>query len=413
MKFIVIVLLMVVFSSAQDLEELIEQALQRNPALKARGHQLSAAQNFVEPAGTLPDPVLSFGLLNLPVDAFVFDQEPMSGKQIAFTQAIPFPGKLGLKKEIADLKAQQYADVWQQTRLQIILQVKQLYFQIFKLDRAIEVTERNQTVLQNFTDIAQTRYSVGKGIQQDVLKAQVEYARIAERLIELREQRASFTAQLNALLNWPADRLLPVTPVREFTEVALSFDSLKNITLKQNPLLQAWQKKKEQSTLRLRLAQKAFFPDFSLTVAYTQRDVIANKSTGVDYFSAMVGFKIPLYFWKNQRKQVAARHWQVKETDEQLNNVTNQLLAALQDAFQKTQKKVEQLQLYQTTIIPQASQALNSAIVSYQNDQVDFLTLLNNLMVLFKHEEAYYRLIGDYYLQLAQIEYLTAKPIVN
>lgn len=415
MRFSIILLVLFTFTFAQQqqLQSLVDQALENNPALKARAQQSEAARALVEPSGTLPDPMIGLGLMNLPVNSFAFDQEPMTGKQISFNQAIPFPGKLGLKETIARLQVDKTLDMTKETELKTIFQVKTLYFKIFDLDRAIEVTEKNQTVLKNFIQIAQTRYTVGRGIQQDVLKAQVEYARFFDQLISLKEKREALNAQLNAVLNQPADQNLSQTEIWEFKPLTLPFDTLKSWLLQENPILLAWQKSLTQSDVKIRLAKKNFLPDFNVTVAYTQRDVLQSGMGGIDYFSAAVGLKIPLYFWKKQKNELQASHFQKEQTSQQFIDVKNQLLSSLQDAYQRADKKAELIELYKSTIIPQASQALNSAIAGYQNDKVDFLTLLNNLMVVFKYERSYYSLISEYYQQLAKIEYLTAKQIIK
>ncbi len=415
MRFIMILLVLLSFTFAQhqQLQVLIDQALKNNPALKARGHQSKAARALVESSGALPDPTVGFGLMNLPVNSFAFDQEPMTGKQITFNQTVPFPGKLGLKKTIARLQADKTIDMQKETKLKIIYQVKTLYFKIFDLDRAIEVTEKNQIVLKNFIQIAQTRYTVGRGLQQDVLKAQVEYARFFDQLISLKEKREALTTQLNAVLNQPPNQNLAKTFIWEFKPLTVELDTLQFWLLKENPILLAWQKSIAQSNVKIHLAKKNFLPDFNVTLAYTQRDVLQSGMGGIDYFSAALGLKIPLYFWKKQKNELQASRFKKEQTSQQMFDVKNQLLSALQDAYQRANKKAELIELYKSTIIPQGSQALNSAIAAYQNDKVDFLTLLNNLMVLFKYERSFYSLISEYYQQLAKIEYLSGKQIIK
>ena len=351
--------------------------------------------------------------MNLPTNTFVFDQEPMTGKQIAFNQAVPFPGKLGLKEDISRLQAQKLKDAQKETELKVIFNVKQLYFKIFYLDRAIEVTEKNQEVLKNFIEIARTRYTVGKGIQQDVLKAQVEYARFFDRITTLKEKRQSLIAQLNALLDRPQNLTLPKTEIWDFDAFSENQDSLKKWLNEQNPILLAYEKSLQQSEAKVKLAKKNYLPDFNFTLAYTQRDVLQNGKGGIDYLSASVGLKIPLYFWKKQRPELQARQLEKSQTVEQLTDIRLRLQANLEDALQRLDKKAELIELYEKTIIPQASQSLNSAIAGYQTDKVDFLTLLNNLIVVFNYEREYYRLLSEYYQHLAQIEYLTGKQLIK
>ncbi len=415
MRMIILLILIQTFSFAQDaqLQQLIEQALKNNHQLKARMWQSKAANQLIESAGTLPDPMLSFGLMNVPVNSFAFDQEPMTGKQIAFNQAIPFPGKLSLKAKIKDLHAQKLRDTQKDTELRVIFNVKQLYFKIFYFDRALEVTQKNQRVLKNFIEIARTRYTVGKGIQQDVLKAQVEYARFFDKITTLQEKRHSLVTQLNALVDRPQSTIFKKTEVWPFKTVTLSEDSLKERLIANNPVLKSLEKSLLQSKTKVKLAKRSYWPDFNFTLAYTQRQVLQNGAGGIDYFSAGIGLKIPLYFWKKQRPQLQAQKLEQKQTQETLTAIKLQLEANLSDALQSLTKKAELIELYQKTIIPQASQSLNSAIAGYQNDQIDFLTLLNNLMVVFNYEQEYYRLLSAYYQHLAQIEYLTGKELIK
>ncbi len=401
------------FAQEVHLQPLVEEALKNNPSLKERQSKVEAVRARVPAVGTLPDPMLSFSLMNLPTNTFVFDQEPMSGKQLAFSQPVPFPGKLGLKSDIMAVNANVAEQDLQNTELNIILNVKQIYFNIFFLDRAIDVTKKNQNVLQNFIQIAETKYTVGKGIQQDVLKAQVEYAKFYEKLIALQEKRDGVVAKLNALLNRPAETPLGPTADIDFKPLDLNPDSLKQWTLNQNPMLLASQLNVERSSLKIKLARKNYLPDFNFMIAYTQRDVLANGSGGIDYLSASVGLKIPLYFWKKQRNEVQSTTFERMQYQERLNDVRNRLLASLQDALQSAQKQADLVELYKNTIIPQASQALSSAISGYQTDKVDFLTLLNNLMVLFNYEKDYYKLVSRYYQDVAKIEYLTGKQLIK
>ncbi len=401
------------FAQEVQLQPLVEEALKNNPSLKERQSKVEAVRARVPAVGTLPDPMLSFSLMNLPTNTFVFDQEPMSGKQLAFSQPVPFPGKLGLKSDIMAVNANVAEQDLQNTELNIILNVKQIYFNIFFLDRAIDVTKKNQNVLQNFIQIAETKYTVGKGIQQDVLKAQVEYAKFYEKLIALQEKRDGVVAKLNALLNRPAETPLGPTVDIDFKPLDLNPDSLKQWTLNQNPMLLASQLNVERSSLKIKLARKNYLPDFNFMIAYTQRDVLANGSGGIDYLSASVGLKIPLYFWKKQRNEVQSTTFERMQYLERLNDVRNRLLASLQDALQSAQKQADLVELYQNTIIPQASQALSSAISGYQTDKVDFLTLLNNLRVLFNYEKDYYKLVSRYYQDVAKIEYLTGKQLIK
>jgi outer membrane protein TolC len=159
------------------------------------------------------------------------------------------------------------------------------------------------------------------------------------------------------------------------------------------------------------LARKNFLPDFSISIAYTQREQLQNGLGGIDYVSGTIGLKIPVYFWRKQSKELESAKYQEKSVSYTLEDVQNRILANIADAYQRFTKQIQLIDLYRNSIIPQATQSFNSAVSGYETDKVDFLTLLNNLMVLFNYEKDYYKVLTDYYIQLAQLEYLVGKEL--
>jgi outer membrane protein TolC len=248
--------------------------------------------------------MLSLNLLNLPVDNFSFTQQPMTGKQIAFSQNIPFPGKLGLQKNIAEQNSIVAEMNYQEQRNQLINQVKETFYHIFFIDKAIKTSENNSQLIKQFIHIAEIRYKVGKGLQQDLLRAQVQFSRISDRLLILKQKRETLTAQMNRLLNRQAGNPMTGAIQLEYQPHTFNLDTLKFLADTNRPLLISWEAALKQSRQKIRLAEKQYLPDFRLAVAYTQREILKNGDPGVDFFSAMMTLNIPLYFWKKQNKQV-------------------------------------------------------------------------------------------------------------
>jgi outer membrane protein TolC len=408
---ILILISMPLLGQNSQLDSLLEIGRKSNPILKARSLQFQAAQSLVPAAGALPDPVIGISMNNLPINTFDFNQEPMTGKKISLTQAIPFPGKLGLKEKIFEQLSQKSKWEYEESQLQVDFAIKKLYYRIHFLDRALEIVIKNQKVLENFIRIAQTKYAVGKGIQQDVLKAQVEYSRFYDKIIQLQQEREGLVANLNALLNRPSSTPLPNTATLSEKTIVLQLDSLQKIALENNPTLRKIQAILKQSQYKTKLARKNFLPDFSISIAYTQREQLQNGLGGIDYVSGTIGLKIPVYFWRKQSKELESAKYQEKSVSYTLEDVQNRILANIADAYQRFTKQIQLIDLYRNSIIPQATQSFNSAVSGYETDKVDFLTLLNNLMVLFNYEKDYYKVLTDYYIQLAQLEYLVGKEL--
>ncbi len=391
---------------ALSIEELVQEAITQNPRLRSFRLQAQADSLKIPQSGTLPDPMISLNLLNLPLDNFVMDQEAMSGKQIALKQSFPFFGKLDLKEEIARVHARVSQANYEELKSQLVRDVKNLYYDLFYTDEAIATSEKNYTLITEFVTIAEKKYSVGKGLQQDVLKAQVERSKMTRQIISLKQKRQQLEANLNTLLNRPAQRLFGKTKTPPLALKQYDRKHLQQTASKQRALLKAWQLRIEQRKAQNKLAQKSYLPDFSLFAAYTQRDVLQSGMGGVDFLSAGISFNVPIYFWRKQDKLVQEKQIAQKQAETAYLNVQNQVNTALENALTALDKNAQLLELYSTGIIPQATQSLQAAMIGYQTDKVDFLTLINNQKTLFNFELEYSRILSAYQKNLAELEYI-------
>jgi len=399
--------------SQNELRQLIQLALKNNPGLRARTLLVESARARIPQVSALPDPLLSVSFMNVPINSFSFDQEPMSGKQVALMQKIPFPGKLGIKQAMAEasFEAEKFRE--KEYENQLIGAIKKTYFSLFAVDQLLHVTEKNLQLLQEFVRIAETRYSVGKGLQQDVLKAQVEQSKLLDQQITLRQRRRSLQARLNALVNRSVDITIPKISILHLDSLNLKPKELEQIAFESRPFLQALQTRIRKSQQAVRLARKGFFPDVSLGVAYTQRNRLRNGMPGIDYVSAVVSVHLPVYFAKKQSQKVSEMRSKKTEAEETFQNTLNTIRFQIEDAWVRFQKNKQQLELLKSGILPQASQSLDAALAGYQVGKIDFLTLLNNQRTLFLYESHYYQALAAYEKSLADLEVIVGKPLLN
>jgi outer membrane protein TolC len=321
-------------------------------------------------------------------------------------QPFPFPGKLGLKGDIArsasDINLFQYEEL----QNQLIKKTKQSYFDLYYIDQALTTIAKNQELLREFVEIAETRYGVGTGIQQDVLRAQVALSKMIDRELKLRQRREDIQAQINALINEPADNPLgnPVVAAPGSRKYKLS--TLIKQADSTSPMLAAWETALKQSGQKVDFALKDRYPDFSVGVAYTQRNELQNGMTGYDFVSAMFNVKIPLFYNKKQDKKVQETKIKRSSMEYRYQNVENSIEQILQQSLTNLEKNLRLIDLYQTGIIPQAEESLESSMAGYQNDKVDFLSLLDSELTLFQFQLDYHRYVTDYHKTISEIEAL-------
>ncbi|NQT63729.1 MAG: TolC family protein [Candidatus Marinimicrobia bacterium] len=396
-----------------DLQDLIKEGLSNNPFRQAYYEDIGIAESKVSQSGALPDPMLSLNLMNLPFENFGFDQEPMSGKQVAFKQGIPFPGKLGLKEQIAKVGVKISNDQYAEVSNGLVRDISKTYYDLFFVDEAIATIDKNRQLVSELLKVAEQKYAVGKGLQQDVLKAQVELSLMTERLISLNQSRDRIEANLNALLNRPIDQSFGSIQKPQIKQYSLSFAELKAIGDENRPLLKQWQNRIERSGRKIELAKKNLLPDFAISAAYTQRDILQSGMGGADFLSTGISLNLPIYAKSKQKQNINEKRIEQKSLEERREGVQQKVYRDISNGLTELIENTELLELYRTGIIPQAAQSLESTLTGYQTDKVDFLTLISSQMTLFNLELEYAKLISKHNKNIVDLEFFigTSLPL--
>lgn len=386
----------------QKLDSLLNEALQNNPEIKAARATWEAATKRPSQAGSLPDPMFGVGWQNVSFNSITLTDDPDSWIMFSFTQEFPFPGKLGLREKIAHEEAQAQEQFYQSTLRRVIADLKEAYYNWFLVNKSIEITLKNKDLLEKFVKIAEARYAVGKGIQQDVLKAQVEVSRFIEQLALLREQKGIVEAKIRSILNRPPGDSLGEPEVVKKSSFTLSIDEIFELTKEKAPLLKAKENIIEREEKALKLANKEYFPDFVLGAGPGTMGMTGGGTQGV--WQATLGIKVPLYFYRKQRFGVQEAALQLKAAQEDFTSTNQALFFRVKEQFLVVKTSENLLNLFEEGIIPQATSSLESAISGYQVGNIDFLTLLDNLITLFNFEITYYTYLANYQTALARIE---------
>lgn len=396
---------------ALELDLLIEEALANNPSLSALEARWKADEARIPQAGALMDPMVKFELSNVPLSDFDFDSTPMSGKQLMVSQQFPYWGKRATRERIAVHRASAAGNSYLDGEGIIVNRVKQAYYSLVFLDRAIAITQKNENLLRDFVHIAETKYAVGKGLQQDVLKAHVTLSELRDKLINLRRMRRQAEAQLNTTLNRLPQQPIGQTPPFVATAFVYDVEALQQLVIEQRPRLKAIEDDIERWQAAEDLARLGYKPDFAVNLGYRQRSFTRDPVEGSDFVSLGVTFNLPIYRDRKQAQQVRESQLRAEMSREQYETVKQQLFLEVQNLHLDVQAHSEEAALFKTTIIPQADQALNSALVAYEVDKVDFLTLLNNQVTLFNFEIQYFRHVTEYEKALAELEAVVGKRL--
>ena len=414
-QFILLIFIPINIIAGQNtLDSLINQALNVSPKLKMLQSKYSAAESSVNVNSNLPDPMLTLGLANLPTNTFSLTQEPMTGKIIGLSQAIPFPGKLGSLAGVSEKDAQIVLQEINDAKNEIVKEVSQNYFELIYTRKAIDVANENLKLLSEIAKVVRTNYSVAKASQQNLFKVELEITNLNDKIVELKNKESSITAVLNAQLLRPQDvsiltDSLPAIQYRMFSQKEL--DSL---AVQNRPYLAGIELAKKKAELQEKLAKYDYLPNFNLSVQYSQRDRIAMTNTPLaDFASFMVGISLPLNYGGKVSSKVEETEAMQDMYDQQYSLSIQMLNSSFGTSISKLKSLQERIKLIEEAELPQAQHAYTSSLSSYQVGEIDFINVIDAQSKLYQIDTNLFRLKTDYLKELEELKFLTGSKVLK
>lgn len=390
------------------LDELIAEALENNPEIAAARRRFEAATKRPGTAAALPDPTISLANFGVGHPFSRPNGSEFAYYGLGFSQEIPFPGKLSLRKQIAQKEAESERQMFRDVGLRLISSVKRAYYDLFQAYKTLEILEKNRDFLEKIAKITEAKYRVGSGIQQDLVKAQLEISLLAQRIEVAEQQRASQEASILALLRRPLDstatRIKPAETKR--SELTYSVERLFELARENSPRLRSRRELVESKNFAVDLAKKDYLPDFNATFQYQK-----TGSHFPDYYMTMVEVKVPLYFWRKQRLGVEEAAATLAQSRNEYQAETQGLFFGIKDQFLLAKTSERLLALYEQAVIPQATTGVESALAAYESGKVDFLNVMNSLTGILNYEMDYYKQLTDQKKSLAKLEELVGVPL--
>lgn len=397
-------------ASGSTLQALVAELDRNNPELKAARRDVDMRVARIAPAGAPPDPSLSLGYMGgiLRPPFFPSSSAPGSFRQFGLSQEIPYPGKLGLKSRVAATEAD--AERWnaEDVRKRLIADLKTAYIEYDFVTRSLDILLRNKQRLEQFRQIAEAQFEVGKGVQQDVLKAQVEISMILERQALFTQQRDVLRAQINGLLFRAPDTPLDGALVYEAPPLNRSLEELRTLVQQNYPALKRDERTIDRGQQALSLARREVLPDFAVNVTTQQFTGGMPWMYGVDFM-----VKLPVFWQRKQRPMIAEAAASLESSRRMRDNTVATAIAQTTSEYLAATTSRRLADLYSDSTLPQARLALESSLASYQVGRVDFLSVLTNFITVLSYELNYEEQNARAVQALARLEPLTGLEFVK
>jgi outer membrane protein TolC len=333
--------------------------------------------------------------------------DPSSYRAVTASQQLLYPGKLKLRGEIASKEADAASSDLEAVRRRVTTDVKTAYFEYWFYDKAIQPTLKDKDLLTKLSQIAEARYRVGKGVQQDVLRSQVEISLLLQRLTVLQQQRNTSQARLNTLLSRSPETPFPPAENIERSPLNYSLDDLYRLARQNDPGLHREEQMIERNQLAVNLAQKDYYPDLNVAYMYQQRPMMP------DMHGMTFTVNIPVFYKSKQREEVRQATEERLSAQSSRDNRNNELNFELKQQYLAAKASDELLRLFSEGVVPQSSLALESSMSAYQVGTVDFLSVLGNFSTVLNYEIDYYRELANYQSSLARMESMVGVDLTS
>lgn len=387
--------------SVLNLDELITEALNNNPQLHSARHQTEAAKQQMKQVTSFEAPQIAIEFYQTPVSSFPIVTKNSMETDYSVQQMFPWPGKLAGMGKIAANNASMKEQETKALDKKIIRDLKSAYYELYLIQRKIEINKENILIMQKIIDIAINQYEVGTGGQSDVLRAQTELTKLHNESIVLKKENGVIESIINTLVSRPANQPLGTIKDLEIHDLKLGFDQLASLAAENRSELKAMGYNIEMFKSELALAKREFYPDIMVRGVY--KDM---SNTSKDFWSLMIGFNVPIAFWSKNRYQGKVHEFgqHVNHAEMEYQDTKNMIENNIQNALvnmESAQMQAEEIKLH---LIPQAEATLAATLASYQSGKTSFIMVLDSYRMLLMAKLEYSMNIMNTALSEAQLE---------
>jgi outer membrane protein, heavy metal efflux system len=388
-----------------SLDFLITQMLSGNPELQAARKRWEAMQKRPAQEHALPDPKIRLGWAGAgaPYPGAGLGTNSAANLGIEISQMLPFPGKRGIKGSIANQEAKVEAFNFQGTERNLVSRLKSAFFELQFIYDALDILARDKALLDQLAKVAESRYTVGQAMQQDLIKSQVEISVLETRRIDFERRKQSAVAGINSLLNRDVEASLGRPQPPGEIPALPSLNSLQASAMESAPALRAQGAAIDSRQLSLEGSRREYYPDFEIMGGYY------NQGSMKDMYEFRLQMNIPVFAAHKQRLGVEEAVARLGEAQKSYRAQSQWVSLRIKDQYLAAENSRRLMDLYSKLIVPQASLALESSLTSYGTGKVDFLSVLSNFSTILENEIKYCENRMQFLQALANLQELTGQ----
>ncbi len=388
-------------NSLRTLPQYLHYAALHNVGLKAAFQEWKVAAGQIAQAESLPDPTFTYNY---------FTEQMLTRQQAGLMQMFPWFGKIEARTDAAAAAAKAAQRRYDTARLELFARVKDVFYEYAYLANATRIARDNVELMQHFEEVARTKYITATATHPDIIRAQIEVAKLQDELVSLEGLRGPTVAGANAVLNRPAEASLPWPQVEPGRTPEVNRDELIAVLRQRNPELQAAGFDVERFAREVDLAQRNFYPDIGVGVEWMDMAGGMSDNNGDDEVSLGVQLNLPIwrrsYRAAEQQARAAARRARYEQ-----KQLANDLVSRAERTLYEFEDSGRKLRLYGDVLVPKAEELLGASEAAYTAGTVDFLSLIDAQQTLLEYQLQRERAFANRQQRLAELESLAATEL--
>ena len=400
--------------SALSLQEAEKIALQDDPGQQIYQAQQASLIALGNSSATLADPMIKFGLANMPTDSFSLDSDPMTQMTVGISQQFSRGNARNITKQGFTLKSEIAVYDGLNRALLVKKTVRKLWFNILFIEKSIALVGENRSLFESFYHDLTSQFTLGLAENEDLINAEIELGLFDEKLDKLKQQSLTYRSLLSEWIGQVAYQALPNKAPHWPSTLAYIKDvnAAKHqhyMMLEQHPKVKALKQNILVANSNIKLAEQDYKPSFKVELGYGKRlSEMDNGDKRSDLLSGFVTMDIPIFTEQRQdQKIISAQHDKgQKQAEHRL--LVRQLNALLTAEIANYQQLVARQQRYQDSLLKQARLHAEVLEQSYQSNTRPFKDVIQAYIHELNLAIEYQQLYFDGLKSLSNIRYFQA-----
>jgi cobalt-zinc-cadmium efflux system outer membrane protein len=397
------------------LDQMIYFARLKNPDLSSMSYRIDALRVFGKSKSYLPDP-----MIEIETDDVASNFKKVGMINFYASQVFPYPGKLSLERESAMQNADMLEMEHHNMETELINMIKMNYYDLYLINEKLKINHENQQLLNTFSTAAESKYSVGKGMQQEVFKSQIEFSKLINEEKILNLQQSSILANLSRLTRTEINGNTNVSFKNIDIEYLLNRKNFDFENIDRDALVQyAFDKRADLRSIRNKILMKQTdieiskinkYPDFFVQAGY--KILPLEQHNGFEF---MVGINVPIAPWSwgrydvNIQRNILNMESSQQEYESKRIEIKNQVDTVLNSLVSLKGT----MMYYHNVLIPQTENSLKATQYNYENNMTSFLDLLDSYRMLQESNDMFNESVNMYLKMIAELEKITGMNFKN